>query len=202
MKKLTLLIGLLLNTFIGFPQIEFQATPFINHSPGVEIGFTLTNTTDSVINTISIQTRRLLPTQTPSSGANYTFTPPFQPGDIVTIYPFNNCLDITPDMVFQSRIYTINGTSEEINHEFSIPLNEDIRCFTETYPNGVGHLFCDGCGVPSNILTPLLIEPILKTEYYTITGQYIPFEELQLNVLYIIKETTPTGFNIYKTIPK
>jgi len=208
MKQLILIIGLILSISNASSQIDFLSTFYISHNPGLEAGFQVHNTSDSSINQVQIQLRRLQPTATPAHGGIYPFDPPLEPGSSRLIYPFGYCIDAWNDVEteFEVRVTNVNGISSNISHIFSYQENNDSRCLTGTYSNatyyGVSYLFCEECGLISSISEFTPTEIILKTEYFTITGQNVSFEELQQNVLYIIKETTPTGFNIYKTIPK
>ncbi len=206
MKKFILFIGLILNTLIGFSQIEFQGVTHINHSPGMEIGFDVLNTSEDIIENLQIQLRRITPHHPASSLVFQFLSPHLQPGASKVIYPFNQCVDVGPDMIFEAKITRVNYISiPHINYIFTLPYDGDIRCISDIIINPSTNsestaLFCEECGVLSSIEETDNTELILKTEYYTTVGQNVPFEELQPNVLYIIKETTQTGFKIYKTI--
>lgn len=201
MKKFILFIGLILNTLIGFSQIEFQGILYTDYSPGVKIEFEVINTSLDEIETIHIQLRRLLPTTTPAFGSIYHFNPPLQSGELRWIDPFDYCVDahINFTTEFEAKIYNIDGQIVQIPQVLGQIFTEVDGCATVS-DVGAFQIFCEECGVLSSIEETDNTELIFKTEYYTTVGQNVPFEELQPNVLYIIKETTQTGFKIYKTI--
>lgn len=201
MKKFILFIGLILNTLIGFSQIEFQGILYTDYSPGVKIEFEVINTSLNEIETIHIQLRRILPTTTPAFGSIYHFNPPLQSGELRWIDPFDYCVDayINFTTEFEAKIYNIDGQTVQIPQILGQIFTEVDGC-TLISDVGATQIFCEECGVLSSIEETDNTELILKTEYYTTVGQNVPFEKLQPNVLYIIKETTQTGFKIYKTI--
>ena len=201
MKKFILFIGLILNTLIGFSQIEFQGILYSDYSPGVKIEFELLNTSPNEIEVIHIQLRRLLPTTTPAFGSIYYFDPPLQSGELRWIDPFDYCVNAHANFAteFEAKIYNIDGQIVQIPQILGQIFTGIDGCATVSNI-GASQIFCEECGVLSSVEETDNTKLILKTEYYTTVGQNVPFEKLQPNVLYIIKETTQTGFKIYKTI--
>lgn len=200
MKQLIFILGFLSSTLFATSQIEFQGILYTDYSPGVKIEFEVINTSLNEIETIHIQLRRLLPTTTPAFGSIYHFDPPLQSGELRWIDPFDHCVDAYINFAteFEAKIYNIDGQTVQIPQVLGQIFTEVDGCALVS-DVGASQIFCEECGVLSSIEKLDNTELILKTEYYTLTGQNVSFEELQPNVLYIIKETTQTGFNIYKT---
>lgn len=217
MKKLILFIGLLLNISNVSSQtdtcdIQLNYVTYTNQFPGIEVTLFVEN-----VGTLPVYTAQIFWANNTIPGFNIINLPSsgwggyLNPGEGRDII-LPNCFDLPygeHETVFEIISLDNNNTTAEwaycgtgdinlLNNSdvINIVSLSEVSCINED-----GNAYCDECGIESST-SIYVAEPILKTEYYTITGQYIPFEELQLNVLYIIKETTPTGFNIYKTIPK
>lgn len=217
MKQLILIIGLILSISNASSQtdicdIQLNYVTYTNQFPGIEVTLSVEN-----VGTLPVYTAQIFWANNAIPGFNIVSLPSSEWGGYLNpgegrdiILP--NCFDLPygeHETVFEIISLDNNNTTAGWAYcgtgDVNLSNNSDvinIVSLSETpCINEDGNAYCDECGIESSI--PIYFaETILKTEYFTITGQNVPFEELQQNVLYIIKETTPTGFNIYKTIPK
>lgn len=210
MKKLLLVI------LIGFfcidyseAQIQIQGVLYTDYSPGVEIQLEVLNTSSNPIEDISIQLRRLIPSETPAFGVNYSFNPPLQIGELRWIQPFEYCVDAYTGFgtEFEVRIYGVDGQVTQISQVLGQIFTEVDGCSTVS-DTGALQIFCEECGDPSGLYEILGREPQnILVDVYNLTGDLIlsrgnvkDFASLPQNQLLIVHYITENGYQLHKVI--
>ena len=210
MKRLLFTLACFFLGFTSKAQLEFGFTLVQDFQPGLEVGFDLTNVSDSTINKMMIQIRRTHPNPTPAAGFGYFFEPALQPGEVQSVFPFSYCLNVqSSDELedFEVKITSVNQVwlEEPIVNAPLFFITDVDGCIPQE-SSAAFSIFCQECGTHLGVEeNPNIFSLNKPFDVYNTMGELVESQitlqelyALPSKQLYILHFYTKNGYEIHK----